>query len=149
LASGQKPDGTYERVWFGEPITPDEVSFESGVFLLTKKKAGELTACQPRIIPLEPPTTPGPEPPVSPPIPEPETGKKTRTFHICGDVPPEIWNRLGTKILPKLRSGSELKIGVEFTVTVEAAFAQHFESELRQILEDLGLSTRVRIDLHN
>jgi len=145
LASGQRPDGTYERVWFAEQITPDEVSFESGVFLLTKKKAQELTACQPPRITPEPPTTPGLEPPVSPPAPEPETGKKTRTFHVCGDVPPEIWNRLGTKILPKLRSGSELKIGVEFTVTVDAAFAQHFESELRQILEDLGIIDRVRI----
>lgn len=33
LASGQKPDGTYERVWFQEPVTADEVAFESGVFL--------------------------------------------------------------------------------------------------------------------
>src|SRR5207245_1886238 len=28
-------------------------------------------------------------------------------------VPPEVWNRLGTKILPKLRSGSDLKIGLD------------------------------------
>ncbi len=30
LASGQKADGTYERVWFEEPISPDEVAFEAG-----------------------------------------------------------------------------------------------------------------------
>jgi hypothetical protein len=146
LASGQEPDGTYEHIWFNEPITPDEVSFEPDVFLLTKKKAYELTACLPPIIPPEPPIPPGHEPPISPPVPVPEPGKEMRTFHICGDVPPEIWNRLGTKILPKLRSGSDLKIGVEFTVSVDAAFAQHFESELRQVLEDLDLSNRVRIN---
>jgi hypothetical protein len=61
-------------------------------------------------------------------------------------VAPEIWNRLGTKILPKLRSGSDLKIGVEFTVSVDAAFAQHFESELRQILDDLGLAGLVKVE---
>jgi len=146
LASGQKPDGTYEHIWFNEPITPDEVSFEPDVFLLTKKKAQEITACQPPGITPKPPIPPGPEPPVPPPVPESAPEKKQRTFYICGDVPPEIWNRLGTKILPKLRSGAELKIGVEFTVTVNADFAQHFESDLRQILEDLGLSGRIRIE---
>jgi hypothetical protein len=30
------------------------------------------------------------------------------------------WNRLGTRILPKLRSGSELTMGLEFAVTVKA-----------------------------
>jgi len=39
LASGQKSDGTYDRVWFGEQISPDEVGFEPNVFLLTKVKA--------------------------------------------------------------------------------------------------------------
>ena len=26
------PEGRYERVWFREPVVPDEVSFETGVF---------------------------------------------------------------------------------------------------------------------
>lgn len=30
LASDQKTDGTFERVWFQEPVTADEVAFESG-----------------------------------------------------------------------------------------------------------------------
>jgi len=34
LASGRKPDGNYERVWFQELLAPDEVAFETGVFLL-------------------------------------------------------------------------------------------------------------------
>ncbi len=40
LASGQKPGGGYERVWFNEPVAPDEIAFESGVFLLMKEKKG-------------------------------------------------------------------------------------------------------------
>jgi hypothetical protein len=63
-----------------------------------------------------------------------------------GNVPPEVWNRLGTKILPKLRSGSELKIGLEFSVTVPGDSANGFAAELRQILQELGLAESVKVD---
>ena len=76
----------------------------------------------------------------------PTPGAAKRTFRISGDVPPEIWNRLGTKVLPKLRSGSDLKIGIEFSVTVDGQLARSFENDLMQILEDLGLTGRVQID---
>jgi hypothetical protein len=52
---------------------------------------------------------PGPRP-----GPGPEPTVSTRTLRLVGTVPPEMWNRLGTKILPKLRSGLEVKIGLEF-----------------------------------
>ena len=63
-----------------------------------------------------------------------------------GTVPPEVWNRLGTKILPKLRSGDDLSVGVEFSVSVGSQFAQNMEADLKQILADLGLSDRVRVE---
>ena len=63
-----------------------------------------------------------------------------------GTVPPEVWNRLGTKILPKLRAGSELTIGLQFTVTVKAEAAGGLATELRQILQELGLSEVVRVE---
>ena len=123
------------------------MAFESGVFLLLKEKAKRLKTV-PEAEP-EPSPTPAPKPEQTPgPSPElePATGTATRTFRISGDVPPEIWNRLGTKILPKLRSGSNLEIGVQFSVTVSGEVAQSFEADLRQILEDLGLEDRVQID---
>ncbi len=61
-------------------------------------------------------------------------------------MPPEVWNRLGTKVLPKLRSGDDLSVGIEFTVSVGSAFAKNMETELRQILNDLGLGDRVRVE---
>ena len=149
LASGQKPDGTYERVWFDELLGADEVAFESGVFLLLKSKANLLkTVPEPG---AEPEPAPGPEPePRTGPGPEPESehapGARTRTFRISGDVPPEIWNRLGTKVLPKLRSGSDIKIGIEFSVTVKIGVAQSFQADLKQILDDLGLVDHVRVE---
>jgi len=57
-----------------------------------------------------------------------------------------VWNRLGTRILPKLRSGSDLRIGVDFSVVVDTSIGTSLVSDLRQILNDLGLADRVRID---
>jgi hypothetical protein len=65
---------------------------------------------------------------------------------LVGTVPPESWNRLGTKINPKLKSGSDLKIGVDFSVTVSAESAKSVESDLHQILEDLGLKGKINIE---
>ena len=42
LASDQTRDGGYERIWFEEPVAPDEVAFEAGVFLLRKATAQTL-----------------------------------------------------------------------------------------------------------
>ncbi len=147
LASGQKPDGTYERIWFNEVVPLEEVAFESGVFLLLKEKAKALKTAPE--VSTKPSSTPEPKPEPTPgPGPESKSapGAATRTFRISGDVPPEIWNRLGTKILPKLRSGSNLEIGVQFSVTVSGEVAQSFEADLRQILEDLGVADRLQIN---
>jgi hypothetical protein len=152
LAYGPKTDGGYERVLFEEPIDPADVTFESGVFLLLKSKARSLKA------------EPGPAPgsgagtipalesapvAVGAPAPTPESkpaaGADRRTIRIYGQVPPEVWNRLGTKVLPRLRSGSDLKIGIEFLVTVETGVAQIFQTELSQTLNDLGLADCVRV----
>ena len=149
LSSGQKPDGSYERVWFEEMIAPEEVVFEAGVFLLTKGRAKahkQPETGQPKPVQIPGPMVlpePGLEAVITPP-PLPEGGVKLVPLRLTGNVPPEIWNRLGTKVLPKLRSGSDLKIGVEFTVFVEEAFVNSLTLELRQIIADLGLSNDVR-----
>ncbi len=151
LASGKKADRNYEHMWFQEPVVPDEVAFEAGVFLLRKATAGALRAGQPATpaptseLEPGPVTTPVPGPG---PAPTPELGPAaaTRTLCLSGSVPPEVWNRLGTKILPKLRSGSDLKIGLEFVVTVPEGSANGLAAELRQILQELGLNDAVRVD---
>jgi hypothetical protein len=152
LASGNKNGGAYERVWYAEPIGPEEVAFESSVFLLTKAKAQQLKS-QPGAPHPEPPTerdpVPEPKPPVGPDggevFPESDEQKKT-ILRLSGDVPPESWNRLGTKVLPKLRSGDGLRVGIDFTVTIEPAVANNMESEIRGILKELGLDERVHIE---
>lgn len=151
LASGRKPDGAYERVWFEEWVAPDEAAFESDVFLLRKataKSSKKGTATTPGSSPEIPP---GPVPtltpaPLAPTTPPEAPGATTRTVRLSGKVPVELWNRLGTKILPKLRSGSDLSIGVDFSVTVRADAAPNLIAELGQILQDLSLSDEVRIE---
>lgn len=145
LASKQKSDGTYERVWFKQPITPDEVAFDAGVFLLKQDVAKALTAGEAPPVEPTPPTEPTPEP-------EPPTGEKPRpgvekqTIRLSGTIPPELWNRLGTKILPKLRSGEDLSVGVDFSVDVDASQAASIIADLNQILEDLGLRHKIKVE---
>lgn len=150
LASGRKQDGTYQRVWFQESLASDEVAFESGVFLLTKARAQALKSGP--VTQLDEEKKPPPE--IEIPIsdehkqekkPEGQTETQAALILLTGDIPPEVWNRLGTKILPKLRQGSDLKVGIDLAVTVTSDNAANLATELRQILEDLGLADRVGI----
>jgi hypothetical protein len=143
LASGPK-NGDYERVFFKEAIDPGEVVFDPGVVLLLKTKAAALRAKQE----VATSTEPEPPPPFPPDTgigpkkesePSPSTEPTPRTLRLSGRVPPELWNRLGTKIIPKLRSSAELDIRVEIAVKVGSPLAANLEAELKQLLEDLGL----------
>ncbi|MYD51869.1 MAG: ATP-binding protein [Dehalococcoidia bacterium] len=158
LASIHKEDGNYERVWFREPVEADEVVFESGVFLLTKARAELIRSLSSSPTPASPEDSPGPDTPAVPapsPIPSvtptmpglvPALSDRKATLRIKGTVPPEVWNRLGTRILPKLRSGDDLSVGVEFSVSVDEGLAHSFQLELRQALDDLGLLERVSVE---
>ena len=150
LASGQRPDGTYDHLWFAEPMTPDEVTFEANVFLLTKGKAIALKGeAKPEIIKDD-----GKDiiadvesREIKEAEREPATG--AITLRLVGSVPPEVWNRIGTKLIPKLRSGREVNLELVLSVTLDGTSAQNFEYEIRQILEDLGLTGRIRIEKSN
>jgi hypothetical protein len=149
LASGQKSGGTFERVWYEEPVAYDEIAFEADVFLLKKARARELKHVEPTAAP-SPGLAPVPVPtpgsgPTPGPGPEPAP-VGTRTLRIVGTLRPELWNRLGTRILPKLRPGSELRLGVDFSVTVEGSQASQLEADLRQIVDELGLGESLRIE---
>jgi len=162
LASGQRSDGSYERLWFAEWVSPDEVSFEPAVFLLRKEKAAALKAQEGEGPDEGPTSTAGPTsggdvtaPGVggevtpgddgsTPPFVGPEAPSHRIRLH--GAVPPEVWNRLGTRLIPKLRSGSELIVQVDFSVTVDGARSKAVVAELRQMLQELDLADRVKIE---
>ena len=119
LASGQKADGTYERIWFQELISSDEVAFESGVFLLTKIKAKALKGIgKPEpgtgTAPIPKPKPEKEEEPDQERREEKEPTAQTNTLRLKGTIPPEIWNRLGTKVIPKLKSAGNLEVKCGF-----------------------------------
>ena len=154
LASGEKADGGYERMWYAETVPAEEVAFENGVFLLTKTKAEELRQAptvehpQPAaddgkdMESIEPPQpTPVDDDPV--PIPVPATEKAR--VSITGTIPRESWNRVGTRLMPKLQGGEEINARVELSAIVGAEQAQNMASELRQALQDLGLNLQLHV----
>ena len=49
-------------------------------------------------------------------------------------------------MLPKLQSGEDLKIDVEFTVAVRTEVVRSLEADLKQALEDLGILDRIKIE---
>jgi hypothetical protein len=155
LASGPTPAGGYERLWFGELIGQEEVVFEPGVFLLTKAKAKALKEEAKHPAPVtektdEPASTPD-KAAVSKPdesgTPEPEPKpQEAKTLRLTGEIPSLAWSRMGTTLIPKLRSGSDVKLRIDFSVSFGADLAQVAEKEIRQILDDLGLKDKVRIE---
>ena len=157
---GRGEDG-YGRVWFGETISPEEVAFESDVYLLANARAKllkERATAGPQGGP-EPGPSPVPDPGPEPPGPTPggTTGAELGTsdpsppvskiLRVHGDVPPEVWNRLGRTLVPKLRAGRDLRIGVTFDVTADGQTADTLANDLRQLLDELHLAETVRIDI--
>jgi len=167
LAAGRQPDGDYNRLWLMQMVPSDEVIFDSDVFLLRKFKAAELKqrAQRGRITPEPPPSQQPPlgpdilggdQPPViveptveTTPVTIPTSTPQpaTRTLQLSGNIPSEMWNRLGTKIIPKLKSNGELQVGVQFVVTVNADNVQALRTEITQILGELGVDGEFQVEI--
>jgi hypothetical protein len=49
-------------------------------------------------------------------------------------------------MLPKLRMGNDLRVNVDLSVSLNTGLVQSMASELRQILQDLDLEDRLRIE---
>ncbi len=153
LGSGQRPDGSFERVWFEEYVDPADVTFDKEVFLLAKTaakkfKAGPVTVgpAEPSSLPPEPPPTPGPNTnPEPPPGPAPVQGASV--IRVTGAIPPELWNRLGTKLLPKLRACADLRVEVGFSATVDTNLAASVAAEINQALDELGMREKVEVKI--
>ncbi|MCY4199355.1 MAG: DUF499 domain-containing protein [Rhodobacteraceae bacterium] len=150
LASNAEEDGGYERIWYEELVGVEEVAFEPSVFLLTKARSEALrdrdsgVPPSPSDEPSEVSREPESETEEQPGTPVPASDTPTR-IRLSGTVPPELWNRLGTKVIPKLRTGVGLSVLVECSVEVPEAQAASLEGELRQALAELDLDGRVRV----
>jgi hypothetical protein len=72
---------------------------------------------------------------------------KTRTLRISGEIPTEVWNRLGRTLLPKLKTGGELHFGIDASIQIDADNSNGLRQEIEQILRDLNLAEKVKVDL--
>ena len=67
---------------------------------------------------------------------------------LAGAIPPELWNKVGIRIIPKLRSAqSEPRLAVNFGLEIKGDQAAHLLHDLQRALVDLGLSAQVAIVL--
>lgn len=166
LASGRSQDGPYDYVWFEEPVPPEDVTFTDGVFLLRKEKArglkeyasdpvqppqrevkeGDITGRKYDDVTDESEPTSGRVFGTEIPIPESQETVGPVTLRLQGSVPADTWNRLGTRLIPKLRNRRSLSINVQIEVEVEGGEAASILEEIVQTLEDLQLGDQFNID---
>ncbi len=159
LASGQKPDGAFDRVWFEQSVGPEEVSFDAQVFFLTKQRAQKLFT-KPKEIPTPPSSAAGAKVPSVGASATSASGDEApfdfaksnsasassiTSIRVAGEIPPEIWNKLGVRLLPRLKAGARLKLSVDFSCEVSSAEAAAVVAELRQAISDLKLDGSVRV----
>jgi hypothetical protein len=159
LASGLQPGGGYARVWFSEILPPEEIAFDADVYLLItdKAKALKMRSETESVIVVTTLSDSTEEAALTSSatsedlFSKPEAGtiataiSGKKTLRITGTIPPEIWNPLGTKLLPKLKAGSELRIGLDFPLGLDTDAAAALQLELRQIFEDLNLAERLQV----
>jgi hypothetical protein len=81
--------------------------------------------------------------------PPPETESTRDSEHtvvrVAGTIPPDSWNRFGTKVLPKLRSGAGLTVTVDLAATLAADTARNVVADIGQVLDELALATEVTV----
>lgn len=140
LASGERPDGTFDRVWFKKELGVEEVDFDSGVFLVLPKRAERLVTPETLVIISDPggdqheEDEEGEKKPLEIP-PEVENSE----LLIRGIIPPEVWNKLGTRLIPKLRSGKAIELKLEACVDLNSVEAEQMENDIKRILFDMGV----------
>lgn len=142
LASGPHTDGTFERVWYNERVRPEEITFDAQTFLVAKEKARALVAPTPggvaeaqkaAVVIVD--TTP------VAPLPE-----GVVYLRATGLVPPELWNKLGTRLIPRLRTGTDVVLQVTATVKLSASERERIKQEIKRALAELGLGENWKVE---
>jgi hypothetical protein len=155
FGAGERPEGGFNRLWFNEKLPPEEIDFVYDVFVIRKDRAKALwdsmaaavTAVQGSLPETSPApsafTLVSPESGALPAGPGVSDAPTKTVLRVKGLVPPELWNRFGSKIIPKLRSANQLQAQVELMAEVEGAALASLEMEIQQILSDLDLGGKV------
>ncbi|MGH7466993.1 MAG: DUF499 domain-containing protein [Longimicrobiales bacterium] len=146
-ATGLRPDGSFDRVWYQELIPADELSIDAATFLVTRERAVTLR------IPVAPELTVAVKQTAAPTASQPaeliapasQTAKLMR-LRIHGRIPPELWNRVGAKLLTKLKQHEALQVAIDLQATLDEARAEQLVRELRESVADLALEQTIRVE---
>ncbi|MGH7122613.1 MAG: DUF499 domain-containing protein, partial [Acetobacteraceae bacterium] len=147
----QAAGGGFESVRFQDLLAPEEVEFSVEMFLLRKAaalrlKEGQGSAVPPAATAAALPVVQAPMRPLAAEAARPAADRAARKISIEAAVPAEQWNRLGMRLLPRLRSGSDLRLDLSLAVTMPADSAQAAAEELRAVLAELGISASVQLE---
>ncbi len=152
LASGQQPGGGYTRLWFIEPISTDEVSFEPDVYLLRRDKAKYLRTSPSMGAAAQPGASGSETAEETLAKPSPDGGgvasaEGKRMIVVRGAVPAELWNRIGSRLIPKIRSVAGHRLTIECVAEMDAAQAAQLARELEQAIADLNLTGKLVVEV--
>ena len=123
------------------------------MFLLRKQRAQALRAAPPAPSPstVDPAArgklTPEPGSGTPPSTAVTAAGRNTCVLTLSGDIPSELWNRFGTKVIPKHKGHGELSSRVELRITLEREEASALAADLKQALTDLGVATALKLSV--
>ena len=162
LGSGSGEEGLRyapKRVWFREPVPPEEVMFDSDVRLLKRTVAERLRAAEGERQPdremerhkgrgFVPGAGEESEANGTSTSTAPEGAASTVRLRLEGQIPSGVWNRVGLKLLPRLRAAAnrDLTVQIRLETATDGAGADALVRDLRRALEDLNLADNVRIE---
>ena len=150
FASGRTEDGGFQRCWYAEPLgAPGFPSRRMSFCSPSRRPKHSKQAPTIRSI-LNPVLRQSPVPTST--VTQSRDQVLSRppssdtTVRLAGNVPSEVWNRIGIKLLPKLRSAKEHNLSVEFSLTVASQTASNMKADIQQILTDLGIADRIQVE---
>ncbi|WP_010252910.1 DUF499 domain-containing protein [Treponema primitia] len=154
LSSGKNAFGTYSRIWYQEQVFPEEVSFEPEVYLLLKSQAQKLKKVTEQSE-SSAETSPVPDTQNTPesPVPDSVQSKSTQissarieqNIIISGTIPPDSFNRIGTRLIPKIRLGKNLRINLSISFSIDSDASQDLLDDLIQAINDIGISEDLKV----
>ena len=123
------------------------MSFDAGVYLLKRDKAKAPAVGAPVAEIPATPTTPKPEeiPPADGELLPIEAGAKT--IILTGVIPPELWNKVSIRLIPKLRSNAQPTLGVNFVLELDSSQAANLVRDIQQALADLELTAKIKVEV--
>ncbi|HXZ87674.1 MAG TPA: hypothetical protein VEF07_03820 [Candidatus Binataceae bacterium] len=71
----------------------------------------------------------------------------TKSILLTEVIPPQLWNKVGIRLIPKLRSNLQPTLGANFILEIDSAKAANLIREIQQALGDLELTGTIKVEV--